>query len=187
MLQLETEPDDDELWTHVASADQAAVAELYDRHAAAAYALAVRLVGPRSAEDVVHDSFLALIKNPAAYDRERGAFRSWLLRVVHNRCVNVLRGRRTVSDDGLLFLPDPADQPPEQVISSLMAGEVQSALRRLQDDQREALVLTYYGGLSHTELAGKLDIPLGTAKSRVRRGLFALRDMLSSSGLEARP
>ncbi|HLY65089.1 MAG TPA: sigma-70 family RNA polymerase sigma factor [Chloroflexota bacterium] len=187
MLQLKAEPDADELWSEVATADPGAVAELYDRHGSEAYALAVRLVGPASAEDVVHDSFLALIKNPAAYDRQRGAFRSWLLRVVHNRCVNLLRSRRSAPEDELQFLPDPADQPPEQVLSSLAASEVQSALRGLQQDQREALVLTYYGGLSHSELAVKLEIPLGTAKSRVRRGLFALRDMLSSPGLEARP
>jgi RNA polymerase sigma-70 factor, ECF subfamily len=179
---------DAELWQRSQGLDQTAIAELYDRHASAAYGLAVHLVGPAAAEDVVHDSFLTLLRNPAAYDPGRGAFRAWLLRVVHNGCVNLLRRRRTTGEEELAFMRDPADQPVDQVIASLASGEVRAALQELSNDQREALVLAYYGGLSHSQLAAKLHVPLGTAKARVRRGLLALRELLSQPTVgEARP
>src|SRR5437764_8383902 len=83
--------DDALLWADVVRGDRDAMAALYDRHASAAYGLAARLVGWAAAEDVVHDSFVVVLVNAAAYDPERGAFRSWLLRVVHNRSMNLLR------------------------------------------------------------------------------------------------
>jgi RNA polymerase sigma-70 factor (ECF subfamily) len=82
---------------------------------------------------------------------------------------------------------DPADQPVDEIIASLEGAEVRAALAAIPPDQREALVLAYYGGLSHSELAQRLDLPLGTVKSRVRRGLLALRDYLHAQGVEAAP
>src|SRR6266508_1701052 len=79
--------------------DRAALAGLYDRHATAAYSLAARLVGAGLAEDVVHDAFLVVLRNSAVFDPSRGAFRPWLLRVVHNRCVNLLRADRSAPEE----------------------------------------------------------------------------------------
>jgi RNA polymerase sigma-70 factor, ECF subfamily len=164
--------------------DRQSLAELYDRHAALAYSLAARMVGPAEAEDVVHDAFMVVVNDAQAFDPARGAFRPWLLRVVHNRCVNALRRRRSAGDEGLAALRDRARGPAEEVIASLSGSAVRDGLRALPDDQRQALVLAYYGGLSHSELSAKLAVPLGTVKSRVRRGLLALRDLV---GREARP
>src|SRR5438105_1636837 len=111
--------DDAVMWAGLVRGDPEALGALYDCHAAAAYGLAVRLVGPAAAEDVVHDSFVAVLSNPAAYDPERGAFRSWLLRVVHNRCVNLLRRKRAVGEEALESMPDPAEQPAEATIAQL--------------------------------------------------------------------
>jgi RNA polymerase sigma-70 factor (ECF subfamily) len=179
--------EDAQLWAQVVRGDRDAIAALYDRHATAAYSLAARLVGWAAAEDVVHDAFLVVLRNAAAYDPARGAFRSWLLRVVHNRCVNLLRRYRPENEEALQYMRDPAEQPVETIIAGLASAEVRAALEDLSPDQREALVLAYYGGLSHSELAQRLELPLGTVKSRVRRGLLALRDLLDTRGVEAVP
>ena len=179
--------EDAQLWAAVVRGDREAIAALYDRHASAAYSLAARLVGWAAAEDVVHDAFLVVLGNTAAFDPERGAFRSWILRVVHNRCVNLLRRHRPESEEALQFMRDPAEQPAEAIIAGLAGAEVRAALLELPAEQREALVLAYYGGLSHSELAQRLELPLGTVKSRVRRGLLALRDLLNARGVEAVP
>src|SRR5690348_7021171 len=105
--------EDAALWAAVSRGDRDAIAELYDRHAAAAYSLAARLVGWAAAEDVVHDAFVVVLHNAAAYDPARGAFRSWLLRVVHNRCVNLLRRHRAEPEEAIQLMRDPAAQPVE--------------------------------------------------------------------------
>jgi len=175
------------LWGDVARGDRGAMAALYDRHASAAYSLAAHLVGWAAAEDVVHDSFVTLMRDTSAYDPQRGAFRPWLLRVVHNRCVNLLRRHRSEGEEALQLIRDPADQPADAIVARLAGAEVRDALSVLPADQREALVLAYYGGLSQSELAQQLDLPLGTVKSRVRRGLLALRELLNTRGVEAAP
>src|SRR5579883_135850 len=177
-------PDDERLFASLRAGSREALAELYDRHAAAAYSLAVRLVGPAEAEDVVHDAFMVMVREPSAFHPARGTFKPWLLRIVHNRCVNLLRRNRSAGEDGLAALHDPSREPVDEVIASLSAEAVRDGLRALPEPQREALVLAYYGGLSHTELSTRLDVPLGTVKARVRRGLLSLRDHLSG---EARP
>ena len=177
--------EDATLWAGLANGDPGAIGALYDQHASAAYSLAARLVGWAAAEDIVHDSFVTVMNNPTAYDPNRGAFKSWLLRVVHNRCVNLLRRHRPEGEELLQLMRDPSDQPADAIIASLAGAEVRFALTALPADQREALVLVYYGGLSHAELAERLNLPLGTVKSRVRRGLLALRDALQANGAEA--
>jgi RNA polymerase sigma-70 factor (ECF subfamily) len=101
--------------------------------------------------------------------------------------VNLLRRYRPENEEALQYMRDPAEQPVETIIAGLASAEVRAALEDLSPDQREALVLAYYGGLSHSELAQRLELPLGTVKSRVRRGLLALRDLLDTRGVEAVP
>ncbi len=179
--------DEAELWRRFLAGDREAVAALYDRHAAAAYGLAVHMVGPAAAEDVVHDSFVVVLANGAAFDPALGAFRPWLLRVVHNRCANLLRRQRAGDEDELQHIQDPADEPAEKAISTLAGGEVRAALSELPAEQQEAISLAFFGGLTHAELAERLNVPLGTAKARVRRGLLALRERLRAKGAEALP
>lgn len=176
-------PDDERLCASLRAGDQRVLADLYDRHSSAAYSLAARMVGPAEAEDIVHDAFMVMVKDPLAFDPSRGTFRPWLLRVVHNCCVNALRRRRSAGEDGLAAMPDSARGPADEAMASLSASAVREGLRELPLDQRQALVLAYYGGLSHSELSAQLDVPLGTVKSRVRRGLLTLRELVGTEAL----
>jgi RNA polymerase sigma factor (sigma-70 family) len=142
--------------------DRPALAELYDRHAAPAYSLARRLVGPTVAEDIVQDAFLALATKPASFDSDRGTFRAWFLTAIHRRCLNRLRDERPTTDDAALAeLASREPEPPDAIVGRLRDGAVRDALRGLPDDQREVLVLAYYGGLTQTALAARLGLPLG--------------------------
>jgi len=154
--------------------DRVALGQLYDRHASTAYSLAVRLVGA-GADDVVHDAFVALIDRPASFDAERGTFRAWFMTSVHRRCLNQLRSKRQLAGDSeLALIADPDPEPPEVIVQQLQDGMVRDALRRLPPAHRDVLVLAYYGGLTQSALAQRLDMPLGTVKARMRRGLLAL-------------
>ena len=165
--------------------DRPALAELYDRHAAPAYSLARRLVGPTAADDIVQDAFLALVTRSATFDPARGTFRAWFLTAIHRRCLNRLRDERPTTDDAALAeLASSEPEPPEVIVDRLRAGAVRDALRTLAVDQREVLVLAYYGGLSQTALAARLDLPLGTVKARMRRGLLALRGLLDPAAFD---
>jgi RNA polymerase sigma factor (sigma-70 family) len=168
---------DSALMLRVAAGDRAALAALYDRHARAAYSVASRLVGVAAAEDVVHDAFIALVERPGSFDPDRGTFRNWFLTVIHHRCLNQLRqrGHTTADDEALAAIPDPAPPPVDTLLQALEDDSVRAALQRLPDAQQEVLVLAYYGGLSQSALAARLEVPLGTVKARMRRGLIALR------------
>ncbi len=131
--------DETELWRRFMAGDREAVSALYDRHPAAAYGLAMHMVGAAAAEDVVHDSFVVVLANASAFDPARGAFRPWLLRVVHNRCANLLRRQRTGDPEQLQRIEDPADEPAEKTISALAGGEVRAALSELPAEQREVI------------------------------------------------
>jgi RNA polymerase sigma-70 factor (ECF subfamily) len=170
---------DAQLVARVARGDRAALAELYDGYAPAAYSLAVRLVGEARAEDVVHDAFVALLDRRTTFDPARGAFRAWFLTTIHHRCLNLLRGPPADGIERVAeVLPDPDPAPVDQVVQRLQDAAVRSALAQLPAAQREALVLAYYGGLSQSALAERLGVPLGTMKARMRRGLIALRGLL---------
>jgi RNA polymerase sigma factor (sigma-70 family) len=163
----------------VGRGDRPALAELYDRHAAPAHSLARRLVGSTAAEDIVQDAFLALATKTATFDADRGTFRAWFLTAIHRRCLNRLRDERPTSDDAALAkLASREPEPPDAIVDRLRDGAVRHALRGLAVDQREVLVLAYYGGLTQTALAARLGLPLGTVKARMRRGLIALRGLL---------
>lgn len=175
--QRRTSPSDEALAAR-ASKDRAALAELYDRYAPMAYALALRIV-PSAAEDAVHDSFVTLVNRPGSFDPARGTFRAWFMTVVHNRCLMLLRERSRLSgEEGLESVPDVDAEPVDAVVRQLEDGTVRDALGQLPAPQREALVLAYYGGLSQSAMSARLGVPLGTVKARMRRGLLALRAAL---------
>ena len=153
---------------------------IYDRHATAAYSLARRISGsPAMAEDVVQDAFLSFWRRLDDFDPERGELRSWLLRIVHNGAIDRLRGSRVhegrrVSDEGIeerLEAPERTDLEVEQ---REQADEVRSALDTLPSEQRRVIELAYFDGLSHTQIASLLDMPVGTVKGRMRLGLTKL-------------
>lgn len=177
------------LISRVASADREAFAELYDRYERPAYSLAQRIcMDTNMAEDVLQEAFLAVWRQPAKYDPERGAFLPWLLTLVHHRAVDAVRKestRRRRTDqqdqdqlDGVSSAAPPADQ---LAIAGLVGTQVRAALRDLPSEQREVLALSYYGGYTQGEVADLVGVPIGTVKSRMFAGVRKLRTQLASS------
>ena len=157
---------------------------IYDRHCAAAYALAHRICGERSvAEDVVQEAFLALWRGRDRFDPDRGQVRSWLLGIVHNSAIDRLRRsgvheRRRASNEAIeerLAAPDRTDDKVEQ---RQLAAEVRAAVRALPEDQWRVIELAYFDGLTHTQIATRLGQPVGTIKGRMRLALLKLRTRL---------
>ncbi len=163
-----------------------ALAELYDRYGKIAYGLAYRVLRDSAlAEDAVQEAFITVWRTAGTYIRERGKPRTWLLTLVHRRAVDLVRReqRRRIpaSADGPV---PPTPTAEDEATLRDRRRNVQAALTQLPADQREALELAYYGGLTQTELAQQLGVPLGTVKSRMFAGLRRLRDLLREAGLE---
>ncbi|MGI8689589.1 MAG: sigma-70 family RNA polymerase sigma factor [Thermomicrobiales bacterium] len=163
--------------------DPRGVELLYDRYGGFAFALAYRLLGERgSAEDVVQEAFLNVWRQGATYDTRRGTVRTWLLTIVHHRAIDQMRsvrakaGADTVIDDAL---PLPAKEDTwTEVVQSLEHERIRLAMATLPPEQRQVVDLAYYGGFTHTEIAQRVGIPLGTVKGRMRLALDKLRDLL---------
>jgi RNA polymerase sigma-70 factor (ECF subfamily) len=177
---------DEELVEAVARADEDALGELYDRFGRVAYGLAYKILQDATlAEDAVQEAFLQIWRGAGSYRPERAKASTWLLTFVHRRAVDLVRReqrRRTVQLDPL---PESSGSGADEEVVALSRREiVQDALRRLPAEQREAIELAYYGGLTQSELATKLDLPLGTIKSRMFSGLQRLRVLLVESGYE---
>jgi RNA polymerase sigma-70 factor (ECF subfamily) len=181
--------DDIALVRAMARGDGAALAQLYDRHAATMLALAQRIVGRGAeAEDIIHDVFLEAWRHSADYDPERGGVKSWLLLRTRSRSLDVQKSARvskqarSLDDAWLAELGDPS--------RDTAAGADQSRIRQvlvaLSPEQREVLLLGYFEGLSSSEIAERIGVPLGTVKSRVAAALSALRSALSDSVVELR-
>jgi RNA polymerase sigma factor (sigma-70 family) len=173
---------DEQLIEAVARGDEQALAELYDRFGGTAYRLALRVLRDGAlAEDAVQDAFLSAWRTAVSFDARRGSASTWLLTLVHRRAVDLVRRedrRRTeVLDDAPVPAGDATDETAEVREER---RRVQAALAQLTSDQREALELAYYGGLSQSELAERLGVPLGTVKSRMFAGLARLRDLLEA-------
>jgi len=171
---------DEALPALVARGDEQALAELYDRFGRVAYGIAVRVVRDASlAEDAVQDAFMTAWRTAAAFDPARGKASTWLLTLVHRRAVDVVRREERRRGDPLDDAPIASgDATDESAEVREERRRVQSALAQLPPDQREALELAYYGGLTQTELAERLGVPLGTIKSRMFTALSRLRDLL---------
>jgi len=166
-----------------------ALAELYDRYGKIAYGLAYRVLRDSAlAEDAVQEAFITVWRTAGTYIRERGKPRTWLLTLVHRRAVDLVRReeRRRVAEPGEEPTPTTPAAEEEATLRDRRRA-VQGALRQLPADQREALELAYYCGLTQTELAEQLGVPLGTVKSRMFAGLRRLGDLLREAGLEAEP
>ena len=149
----------------------------YARHHRGVYAAAFRILGDvQLSQDVVQDVFLRLWRRPESFDARRGALGSYLRVMARSRALDVWRetqaGHRV--SDRLRLATERLDPRPEP-IHPAERHDLRAALRGLPDGQREAVVLTYWGGLTAEEVARHVDVPLGTAKSRVRLGVMRLR------------
>jgi RNA polymerase sigma-70 factor (ECF subfamily) len=163
--------------------DESAFAEFYDATAARAYGLALRVVrNPAHAEEVTQEAYLDAWRSSARYDAGRGSAAGWLLTIVHRKAVDRIRSveAATARDEAWdrETAPTEHDQTAEEAHASLDAARVRHAVATLTDVQRQAVELTYFGGYTHTEVATLLDVPLGTAKTRIRDGLIRLRDLM---------
>jgi len=167
--------------------DSDAFAVIYDRHAGAAYSLAHRICGTRAlAEDAVQEAFLSLWRRLDRYDATRGELRSWLLGIVHNAAIDKIRHNRMhesrrASSDGLEDFLQAPERTDQEVQRREQASEVQAALGELPPEQRHVIELAYFGGLTHTEIAAHLELPVGTIKGRMRLGLAKLAGILSAA------
>jgi RNA polymerase sigma-70 factor (ECF subfamily) len=178
---------DEALLSLVASSDEQALGELYDRFGGVAYGLARRVLRDDAlAQDAVQEAFLAVWRTADRFLAERASARTWILTLVHRRTVDLVRREDSRRADPLESAPEPeaVARTEDEVELGFQRRAVQEALRRLPPEQREALELGYYGGLTQSELAERLDQPLGTIKSRMFTGLSRLRDLLAQSGLE---
>ena len=164
-----------------ARGEEAGLAELYDRYGRVAYGLALRIVrDPSLAEDAVQEAFLTVWRSAARFSADRAKASTWILTFVHRRAVDLVRREERRRADPL---PDEeaASAPATDEVAwlRLERERVQTALRALPDQQREALELAYYGGFTQSELADRLGQPLGTIKSRMFAGLGRLRELLA--------
>jgi RNA polymerase sigma-70 factor, ECF subfamily len=170
----------------IRAGDGAALVELYDRHAAAALAVALRVVGGREeAEDVVHDAFVAVWRKIDRFDSERGSLRAWLLTIVRNRAIDRVRARRAAIDvddaDERSLLRTGPNPTWEAALERTAAGDLRRAMESLPDDQRRAIELAYFEGHTYREVADLTGVPPGTANGRLRLALAKLRDALGES------
>jgi len=184
----EPTPDLGGLLRRCARGEEAAFAAFYDATASRAWGVALRVVRNRAhAEEVMQEAYLTAWRQSGRFDAERGRAQSWFLTIVHRAAVDRVRSVEASSRREWHYtrqdqtIPDP-DATASAVHQTFEARRVHGALEALTERQRQAVELAYWGGYTHTEVAGLLDIPVGTAKTRIRDGLIRLRDSL---GVEA--
>lgn len=163
--------------------DPAALAAFYDRYAGFALAVALRILRDRQeAEEAVQDAFWQIWSGRVRYDPLRGKFRTWVFTVARSRALDRLRRRAPA--EGPIRARDLSSAVSGSEDAELQTGLLR-LLGRLTRDQRDAVVLAFYEGLTHNEIAERLGEPVGTVKSRIRRGLLELRAALEAEGPES--
>lgn len=169
----------------IAQGDQAALAALYDSTHRLAYGLILRVLGDASsAEEVLLDVYTQIWRQAANYDTSRGGPLAWLMTIARSRAIDRLRSgwqdrQRKEPLDLINDRETEAASPEENTVVAERRKFVRAALSSLSPEQREVIELAYYGGLSHSEIAVKLNQPLGTVKTRTRLGMMKLREALA--------
>jgi RNA polymerase sigma-70 factor (ECF subfamily) len=169
---------DDHLIERVAGGDRDAFTELYRRFARPVLAMALRALGDNGrAEDATQETFAAVWRSARSYRADRGSASAWLYAVARHAIIDRARQRR----EPVVEVPEEASAeagPEEQAESSWLTWRVHAALEQLPERERAVLELAYWSGLSQTEIASYLDVPLGTVKTRTRTGLARLSGLL---------
>ena len=165
--------DEMRLVARIRAGDQFALSELYDRYSNIVYGVALRVLQDTgAAEDILQDIFLQLWRKPDAFDSSRGSLGAWLAVIARHRAIDRLRQRKPESDiEGCASATDLRDETER----SLVIEKVRVVMNEMSSDQRTALELAFFEGLTHTEIAEKTGEPLGTIKTRIRSGLQMLR------------
>jgi RNA polymerase sigma-70 factor (ECF subfamily) len=175
-----------DLIPRIAAGDQRALAALYDGSSRHVHGLALRILRDAgAAEEVTHDVYLQVWRQAAEYRESRGEVFSWLFTLARSRAIDRLRSAATrrrkleTSIEEAHFLASPESGADVDRNVTEVQESVRAALVRLSAEQREAIAIAYFEGLSHSEIAQKLDQPLGTVKTRIRLGMMKLREMLA--------
>jgi len=181
--------EDEQLLERIAGMDPTAIRELYDRYGRTLFGVLYRMLGdPEAAEEVAQDAFHAVWRQARTYRNDRGSVRTWLLAIGRNAAIDWRRtkGRRiereTVIEQAAEIVIE--SRVEDRVIAGLQAARVRAAVETLPDEQRTAVSLSFWGGLSQSEIAERTGTPLGTVKSRVRLGMAKLRDRLAAEATE---
>jgi RNA polymerase sigma-70 factor (ECF subfamily) len=184
--------DDLSLLQRIAARDDAAMAELYDRHHRLAYAIIRRIVqSPSDAEEVLQETFVRVWSRADTYDARLGSPAAWVVRIARNRAIDRLRARQAradvnapvpVADRETAARELPSHETPESVLHSTHAAmAVRGAVADLPAAQRALIEAAFFEGYTHQELSARFGVPLGTVKTRIRSGLVSLRERLEQT------
>ena len=178
-----------QLLAAISGGDQRAFAQLYESCSAHLFGLLLRILQRRDwAEEALQDCFLKIWQKSETYEPARGAPLTWLSTIARYRALDLLRMKRPEvempeeGEEPPMTLADPGQDPVDGAIEGEGIGKLRDCMRGLQDEQRRSVLLAYYEGYTHQELARAMKAPLGTVKSWVRRGLSRLRDCLEGVG-----
>ena len=178
------------LLQRISAHDEAALAELYDRHSRLAYSLIVRILGsPSDAEEVLQETFVRVWSRADTYDAVLGSPAAWLTRIARNRAIDRLRARRVRGNVAVELAhtgtaapapwePVTHETPETMLEGKTTAGAVRTALASVMPEQRALIEAAFFEGYTHSELATRFGVPLGTVKTRIRTGLATMRDRL---------
>ena len=180
--------DDRALLRGVAAGDNDALRQLYARHSTVLFALALKVLSDRAeAEDVLQEAFVQVWKTAGSFDEGRGKPIGWLIMLTRSRAIDRLRSRKTRSRATESMARDTvktpeARTPADEVSASEAQRAIRAVLKSLPAEQRSAIEMAYFGGLTQFEIAQQLGQPLGTVKTRIRNGMMRLRELLDSGG-----
>jgi len=183
----DSERDAEALLARMRDGDEQALADLYDGTNRVVYGLALRILGePSAAEDVAMDVYMQVWRTAGSYESDRGTVLTWLATLVRSRAIDSLRrrkARRAELEDNVDEVINLSDTRFCPELASLEIGRsriVRKAIDQLAPDQREAIELAYFSGLTHVEAAVQMGLPLGTVKTRIRSGMMELRKILEA-------
>lgn len=187
--------EDDEILARVGRGDEDGLSLLYDRYARVVYSLVLRIVQNRQvAEELTQEVFVRVWQQAGAFQKERGRFTSWMFGIAHHLAIDELRRRKArpqqVYDDpgaarSMLDVRDATSAPEDQALNGIRREYVIEALSQLPENQREVLELSYFEGMTQSQIAERQGEPLGTIKTRTRLGLQRLRNNLLARGIQA--
>lgn len=185
-------PDDTDLLARIVQSDAGALDLLYERYSRVVYSLALRMLrSAELAEDIVQETFWRIWRRSATFEGRRGSVASWILGIAHNLSVDELRRQRarpslvrdTPGEPILSAIVDVSADVDDLALLNERRRQILKALEQIPADQRLAIELAYFGGLSQSEIAERLQSPIGTIKTRIRNGLRRLREVLLSQHL----
>jgi RNA polymerase sigma-70 factor (ECF subfamily) len=163
----------------IRSGDESAMADMYDRYSGIIYGVALRVLGDTTAaEDVLQEVFLQLWRNPQAFDASRGKLAPWLAVIARNRAIDHLRKRAPEDDIDEVSVSTGVNLE-DEAAQRQAVNKIRTVLSQLPQEQRRALEMAFFEGMTHTEIAAKTGEPLGTIKTRIRAGLLAVRKAFS--------